>query len=326
MQHLPSSPLSLDMEVTVTNALPAGITGGSFGVHADLAYWAPTASELVVPHATTGIGYACERCWPPSCGDYAQCSASAPQGIPLDFQSGAAAWVLLDAPPPLPRPITPSDAPRLTVQVHSPDKQLAGSRYTLLASLQGVLPSQAAVTARFSLRFGSGSGLAPQPPDYAGPLALVADIYAAFGKARPQTTPPLPGGPLGALFGSNCGASCHCKSWSPQDCPNPRGWNQEISGSAQVNTTSPEGVAAFQGMAREWVNKSVSYCLQGMGPGPAACSGILFWSIEGSECEWLVHGGQPPPLCFTHCGPPSPFLTSPHTHAHNARARAHQCN
>ena len=91
---------------------------------------------------------------------------------------------------------------------------------------------------------------------------------------------------MGALFGSNCGASCHCKSWSPQDCPNPRGWDQDIG--ANINTTSPEGVAAFQDMARSWVNRSVHFCLNGMGPGPATCSGIMFWAIEGSECELLA--------------------------------------
>lgn len=285
VQHLASSPLALDMEVTVTNSMADGMTAGTFGVHGDLVYWGTNASDMMFPHSLTGIGYACEQCWPPACGDVAHCSPSAPQGIPIDFQSGAAAWVQLDAPAPLPRPITPADEPRLTVEVHSPDKLEAGSRYALVAALVGVLPSQSSVTARFSLRFGDGSGLAPQPTNAAGPLALVADIFSAFGKARPITTPPLPGGPLGALFGSNCGAECHCKTWSPWDCPNPRGWNQEISGGKQVNTTSPEGVAAFQDMVRAWVNNSVSYCLNGMGPGPAACSGILFWSIEGSECE-----------------------------------------
>jgi hypothetical protein len=295
VQHLPSSPLSLDMLVTVTNTLPTGITAGSFGVHADLAYWGHNASELMFPNGLTGVGYACEGCFPPNCGDFAQCSPSAPQGIPLDFQSGAAAWVLLDAPPPLPHPITPTDTPWLTTVVHSPDVRAPGARYTLLAYLSGVLASQASITSRFSLRFGDGTGLPPQPPNPAGPLALVQDVFTAFGKARPFATPPLTGGPMGALFGSNCGASCHCQSWSPQDCPNPRGWDQDIG--ANINVTSPEGVAAFQDMARNWVNRSVNFCLNGMGPGPATCSGIMFWAIEGSECELLaVHA--PPSFFF----------------------------
>ena len=277
VKHLPSPALALDMEVTVSNALPVGITTGSFGVHADLAYWSPNGTEMMFPHPLTGFGFACEGCWPPNCGDSAQCSPSAPQAIPIDFQSGAAAWVLLDAPAPLPRPIAPSDAPWLTVGVHSPDKLVAGSRYTLLAALAGVLPSQAAITARFTLRFGDGTGLAPQPKNPEGPLALVADVFSAFGRARPMTAPLLPGGPIGALFGANCGASCNCKS-------------------------------------------------DGMGPGPAACSGILFWSIEGSECEAF----RPPCVnaCFFHGKglclclllstplPPTHARTHAHTHVH----------
>lgn len=280
--HIQSSALALDFVITLTNGMAEAMGGGFFGVHGDEVYWAPNASDFIPPHAITGFGFVCSGCWPPFCGNYLQCDPSHAQAVPIDFQSGAAAWVRVDAPPPLPGPIAPSDPAWLSPGILSPDKLVAGARYTLSAVLHGVLPPGASTQARFSLRFGDGSGLKPAPFNPAGPLSLVADIYAAFGKARPMTTPVLaPRGPIGALFGSTCGASCTCKSWSPQDCPNPRGWDTSIG--QHINTTSAEGVAAFQDLARAWVNKSVHYCTQVLGPGPAACAGILFWSIEGSQ-------------------------------------------
>ena len=277
------TPLALDFLVTVTNGAASGaMSGGAFGVHGDEVYWARNASDFVAPHAITGLGYACQGCWPPTCGSTIACDPSHVQAIPIDFQSGAAAWVRVGAPAPLPRPITPSDPAWLSPGVLSPDKRVDGARYTLHAVLSGGLAPGASVSARFSLRFGDGSGLPPAPANASAVLDLVRDEYQAFGRARPQTAPVLARpGPVGALFGSACGASCHCQTFSPQDCPNPRGWDSSIG--SPINTTSAEGVAAFQGLARAWVNKSVQFCVHGMGPGPAACSGILFWAIEGSQ-------------------------------------------
>jgi len=283
--HARAGPLALDFLVTLTNGPASGaMSGGQFGVHGDEVYWAPNASDFTPPHAVTGLGYACAGCWPPTCGSAMECDASHPQAIPIDWQSGAAAWVRVDAPAPAPRPLTPADPAWLGPGILSPDQRAPGARYTLHAVLSGGLAPGASAQARFSLRFGDGSGLPPAPAgDPAGPLALVSDVFAAFGRARPQSTPVLARpGPVGALFGSSCGASCHCQSWSPQDCPNPRGWDNSIG--PAINTTSAEGVAAFQALARAWVNKSVEFCLRaGLGPGPAACSAIMFWSIEGSQ-------------------------------------------
>lgn len=66
--------------------------------------------------------------------------------------------------------------------------------------------------------------------------------------------------PIGALFPSDCGASCNCKTYSPADCPNPRGWNFLPGKEAAFNVTSPAGVQAFQQAARDYVNNSIQYC------------------------------------------------------------------
>jgi hypothetical protein len=76
-----------------------------------------------------------------------------------------------------------------------------------------------------------------------------------------------------------------------QDCPNPRGWHSDMVNNLGVNVTYPEGVAAFQAAARDWSKRIVEYCTVGIAP--VRCSGVLFWSIEGSQYTWDTYVGSP---------------------------------
>jgi len=68
----------------------------------------------------------------------------------------------------------------------------------------------------------------------------------------------------------------------PQDCPNPRGYNF----APDINVTSSAGIMQFKADLLAYVNRSVEYCIEYMGDGgsgPAACQGILVWSLEGQQ-------------------------------------------
>lgn len=133
------------------------------------------------------------------------------------------------------------------------------------------------VSASVSFRFGGGS-------DVGGGTSALLDLVGPelkrFAAAVPFTRPTLKRGPIGVAFGSNCGATCNCASYSSTDCPNPRGWSSDMVGNLKVNISSAEGVADFHAAALDWANRSVQYCLR------LGCAGLIFWSIEGSEYTW----------------------------------------
>jgi len=291
VEHAPSpapAPLGFDVVVTADVAadLPGpGLTGLGVGLNGPLGYYAPNGSDFMFPAAVTGLGNPCGGCWPPFCGDSVQCGPLYPQALPVDFTVGALAWVRVGAPPP--PPPGPLAGAWWAPMVHSRDPLAAGSRYTLVAQQLGDLRAGASSSARYALRFGDGSG-AP-PANASRPLSLVADVLRDFARARPFAAPDLSGrGPIGALFGSNCGASCACASYAPADCPCPRGWDGDIMGGAVCNTTTPAGVAAFQSAARAYVRKSVAYCRDYLG-----CQAVLFWALEGSEFNSVTYAGSP---------------------------------
>ena len=283
--HSQSSPLNLDVLVTISlssNMTGPGITNAGVGINGLLGYYCENSTDFIFPEQISGAALPCSGCWPPYCGDAVACSPSYPQAIPVDWGSGAAAWVRINPPPPPPPAPAPS-LPFFIPLIHSKDPLVRGARYTVVAYMQGDLLAGSAFSAQYSLRFGDGSG---SSRNYSAPLALVTDVLTAFGRARPQRTPPLKGGPIGKLFGSNCGASCTCASYSPTDCPNPRGWDNDILEGNAFNISNATSVSIFQASARAWVNRSIDICLNVLGPGPAACQGILFWSLEGSEYSW----------------------------------------
>lgn len=152
----------------------------------------------------------------------------------------------------------------------------------------GDIPESTTVTRTLSLRFAQ-----PEPSDTPSPnrgrelLGLANDTLAAYRARFPISVGWPDRRPIGALFPSDCGASCHCKTLSPADCPNPRGYNfAKAGGQDGINVTSPEGVAQFKVSLLAYVNRSVNYCVDFMGDGrggPAGCQGIMVWSLEGQQ-------------------------------------------
>lgn len=262
--------LTLDMKFTMTNTAPYPLVNVDYLLFGDYDGCAAVSAFNFPRQPRDGL-MACGSCWS-ECGDVVYCAPQFPQAIPMDWGTGAAAFVITDAP-------LPPALPNVTLNLLSLNGWHPRAHVTWL-------DVGATLSATFSLRFGDGGG---PTNDTAPPVALSGDVLSAFAAARPFTTPTLARAPIGKLFGSNCGSSCTCPSYSPQDCPNPRGWDGDIG--SNFNVTSPEGVAAFQEAARAWVNRSVVYCVQKM-----QCQGILFWSIEGSEFSWDTYVGSPDKL------------------------------
>ena len=77
--------------------------------------------------------------------------------------------------------------------------------------------------------------------------------------------------------------------------PNPRGWTightvdgHYISGQTAWNTTNLQGVQEWQEAMKGYVQGAVNYCTGYMaggpsGHGPARCSGLILWSMEGQQ-------------------------------------------
>lgn len=257
VQHTQPAPLRLDIAVNLTNTSPFPLVGGVYALFGDVdanpgsslrvpcrnGSFPPdaTASETAPSSCTPRDGLLpCSGCWN-GCGDIVQCASVYPQAIPIDWFAGAIGFVQL--------------TPNGSAAPHAPWNLTVGvldvNGYHLVANIESVAVG-ATVSTLFSLRFGDGGG----PGNATGPaLALVEDVLSAFAATRPFLTPSLEGGPLGAMFGSGCGASCTCGSLAPSQCPNPRGWDGSIV--SDVNVTSPEGVAAFQSAAVAWVNRSI---------------------------------------------------------------------
>ena len=145
----------------------------------------------------------------------------------------------------------------------------------------------ASASATVSLRFTIPVSAPPTASRSKALLGLANDTFAAYRAKYPNTVKWADRRPIGGLFPSDCGASCHCRSLSPEDCPNPRGYNFVSSDGSGINVTNATGMAKFKDDLLAYVNRSVSYCVDCMGNGdkngPAACQGILVWSLEGQQ-------------------------------------------
>lgn len=207
----------------------------------------------------------------PQEGGSPRCSMDVPQVLITDWGDGAVITT------------TPNNA-NINATVSFP--WLAGG-FRLAVELNDI-PVGATRTFPLSLRFTKGSSGAPNKKILERAfLGIANDTFANYRKQRPNSVRWKDRRPLGALFPSDCGASCHCKSYSPQDCPNPRGWNFLPGKEAAFNVTSPEGVKAFQEAMLAYVNSSIQYCKYYLGGtrgnGPAACQGILMWCLAGQQ-------------------------------------------
>ena len=194
VRHSRPSPLALRMDMSVTNTLNYAITYLRYQLAGD--YEVSNASAFAPPAPIRDWLFPCSGCWV-GCGNLVQCTGEYVQAIPMDWGSGSATFCVeaqgTSTPAGHPAPCTLQiyfqEGSHLIAMVGSPAPPYGPSPLLPPFVLQ---PGQT-VSASYALRFGDGSG-SGEVWDPAGPLAPAADVFSAFAQARPQTTPPPPGG------------------------------------------------------------------------------------------------------------------------------------
>eukprot|EP00035_Acanthoeca_spectabilis_P019240 m.417778 g.417778 ORF g.417778 m.417778 type:complete len:613 (-) comp16834_c0_seq42:205-2043(-) len=283
VQHTRSGPLSIDMEIILTND-PQNKSAANLLVPLCGISLLVFALPLNTSNHRVGGGFGpCPGTWNDGCYP-GSCPIDYPQAICMDWGNASAAWVQT------------SDANSTGFELSSdscPTPGQAFYRPKLIQAAGRRIELGDNVTLDFSLRFGEGWNTVPT--GRSGSLELVRADLEDFGKSHPFRNIDLHGGSMAALFGSDTieGASAICNSSSAADCPNPRGWNflgcQGKKDQRPCNTTTPEGIANFQAKARTYFQGAVIRCLKP----ELKCRAIMAWSIEGSEWADITYSGSP---------------------------------
>lgn len=281
VKHQQSGPLSIDMEITITNSPKnRSIT--------DLVV--PLCGVSVLPFAQPintsnhrvagGVG-PCPGTWNEGCYGPV-CSVEGPQAICMDWGNASAAWTQNGD----------ANATGFALTANScPTPGQAFYRPVLAQENGRRIDVDKSVTLQFTLKFGPGWNDVPHGES--GATNLIKPELEAFGKTHPWRNVDLHGGSMAALFPSDTSEAASHLCSSASDCPNPRGWNylgcRGKKDQSPCNITTPEGIANFEAKTKAWFQDAVARCLKP----ELKCRSIMVWSIEGSEWGDITYVGSP---------------------------------
>jgi hypothetical protein len=284
--HTRAGPLSINLEITISND-PKNRSDTSLLVPICGISLLPSAQPINTSnHRVAGGVGPCPGTWNEGCYG-PRCPVDYPQAICMDWGNASAAWT------------QDSDANATGFELSADSCPTPGQAFYRPEFIQQTgrrIEVDESVTLKFTLRFGEGWNSAPKGTS--GAMELIRPDLEQFGKTHPYRNVDVGGGTMAALMPSDtvAGASEICKSSSPAECPNPRGWNmlgcrgkKGPDPQAMCNVTTPAGIASFEAKMRTYFSSAVARCQKP----ELKCRAIMVWSIEGSEYADTTYCGSP---------------------------------